>query len=92
MYSGRFLMWRTRGCDRLLRPASQAIVNSFTNPHQLPEESGEPDMTEATEKYPTKGESCNQSTSSVRAQHHQLLIMGRLCLQVRVIYVVIHKL
>jgi hypothetical protein len=56
--SGRFVMHRTR----LLRPASQAIGNGFTSPHQLLEESGEPDMTEAAEKHPTKEESCNQST------------------------------
>jgi hypothetical protein len=85
-------MQRTRECDRLLRPALQTIGNGFTSPHQLPEQSGGPDMTEAAEKHPTEEESCNQSTSSLQAQHHRVLITGGCAdLQVRVIYVVIHK-
>jgi hypothetical protein len=60
--SARFVMQSTREYGRLLRPASQAIGNGFTSPHQVLEESGEPDMTEAAEKHPTKGESCYQST------------------------------
>jgi hypothetical protein len=73
--SGRFVMQRTREYGRFLRPASQAIGNGFTSPHQVLEESGKPDMTEATEKHPTKGESCNQSTWRSQAQYHRELIM-----------------
>lgn len=92
MYSGSFFVQRTRECDRLLHPASQVIGNSFTSPHHLPEESGKPDMAEAAEKHPTKEESCNQSTSSVKAQRHRVLITGECAdLQVWVIHVVIHK-
>lgn len=50
-------------------------------------------MMEATEKHPAKLESGNQSTSSVQVQNHWVLKMrGCADLQVRVIYVVIHKL
>lgn len=73
--SGRFVVQRTSEYGRLLRPASQAIGNGFTSPHQVLEESGEPYMTEAAEKHPTKGESCNQPTWRSQAQYHRELIM-----------------
>lgn len=60
--SGRFVVQRAREYDRLLHPASQAIGDGSTSPHQLPEESGEPDMAEAAEKHPTKEKRCKQST------------------------------
>jgi hypothetical protein len=64
--------------DRFLRPAAQAIGNGFTSPHQLLEESGKPDMTEAAEKHPTKEESCNQSTWCSQAQYRRV-DNGRMC-------------
>jgi hypothetical protein len=40
--------------DSFLSPASKTIENRFTAPHQLPDEIGEPDMTEAAQKHPAE--------------------------------------
>ena len=61
-------MRSTHGRGRLLSPGLYATEHCFTRPHQLPEECGEPDMTEAAEKDPTKEEGCDQSASNMRTQ------------------------